>query len=32
LPEQYRLLQYGTTTYIYTANGELLSKTNGSQK
>jgi YD repeat-containing protein len=24
-------MQYGTTTYTYTANGELLSKTNGSQ-
>jgi RHS repeat-associated protein len=28
---QDRLLQYGTTTYNYTANGELLNKTNGSQ-
>ncbi len=28
---QDRLMQYGTMTYNYTANGELLSKTNGSQ-
>jgi len=29
--DQDRLMQYGAATYAYTANGELLSKTNGSQ-